>query len=848
MKEGGIETENKKPEFRFEDLSTAEEYLKWKQEVPSGVRRCVESTMKGGELPSSQTGLILTDQFLDALGESLAKNKLADLSRMDTRMVNLLTPLERVGTKGGYLNVFETLRNPDTSWNLKRKIFETQIKPSLDWLREKDLADLAEKIRREQNENDKNPEEGQNESEDKSESENEGEGESGNQENNQDGVPSPNEKVQPGGDTREKKEGEPAAALFSVSPFFGGYYKQLQFNRFDGNTLEWQKPENEFREAIAEEYESESTRIIFGKIQGGQPLSLPLPAGWMVDPESFIVDAPEGSARVLRNQEGLWYLSVDGTGVFKYQIRAYRKQMLGEEVELKEGQIEGNLPSELKEEIKKLEEKRFSKVKIKRELVKFVRNNLKYVTSDEINSYYTQKPAEVFERMWQRKEANCYWANTLAARALSEIDDQWAFISGFSVREKDEQGNAILHSGNGHSWLEVWDDLSWRAVRLDATPKGDPTVDEEQQEQDFDGDPPAGGEGDYGESDDELASEKEIQEKIKELQKAGAGKQSKKLTLLDMENARFADAAECTPAQAQEFLRALDRAREIKDTRGIPISELLKLEWKKIVIENTSEKNDYRGPVRMDEGDNLEDPVSARIDIVSKEFNPTGFEKLEREEKLETEFGGLSVYFSFDLSGSMKDPDSASGRRKADVQRDAGLLFTDSLMQCAYISRQQGSNSHVPPLKIMVTLASETGETKLPLTDKWESKEQWAFYAALNQLARGGTPTAETLLLIEQAVERENAELDKKKISKDKRPLHYVVVISDGAPNDFDTAEAVCTRLAAKGVVVRICCVGGVSESAFAAEPIESFSQLPEILSQDITGEFKKLHPNRIQI
>ena len=49
----------------------------------------------------------------------------------------------------------------------------------------------------------------------------------------------------------------------------------------------------------------------------------------------------------------------------------------------------------------------------------------------------------------------------------------------------------------------------------------------------------------------------------------------------------------------------------------------------------------------MDEGDNLEDPVSARIDILSKEFNPTGFEKLEKEEKIETEFRGHQYLFFF---------------------------------------------------------------------------------------------------------------------------------------------------------------------------------------------------------
>jgi len=117
--------QSEKPTFELKDLATAEEYLEWKKTVPSGVRRVVESAMKGGELRPSETGLALSDQFLNVLGESLAQNVSANFSGADLRVANLLAPLEHIETQSGYLNVFETLGNPDASWNLKRKIFET---------------------------------------------------------------------------------------------------------------------------------------------------------------------------------------------------------------------------------------------------------------------------------------------------------------------------------------------------------------------------------------------------------------------------------------------------------------------------------------------------------------------------------------------------------------------------------------------------------------------------------------------------------------------------------------------------------------------------------------------------
>jgi len=590
------------------------------------------------------------------------------------------------------------------------------------------------------------------------------------------------------------------------------------------------------------------TKVLSGRIRGKQIVALPLPYDWAVNAENIETNAPSENVRIFKNQNGDWHLQIDGEGVFQYQLRIAPKQSVEIGGKFSESKIAGELSQELKEKIVELKKENLPKMKLAREVAKFIRNNLVYSSGNAESvaawKYYTENPAEFFQRMWEQKKADCFAANTMAVRALTEAGLKARFVGGYFVKEKNAGGAAVMHSGNGHGWLEVWDDLSGRAVRLDATPKGDPNVDEQQQEKDLEGET---GEGDYGETDDELMSEEKLKEKIREMKGEKEKKEQRKLTPADLEEARFAELAECSPEQAREFLKALERVREIRDGRGVPISDLLKLEWKKIITERKIEINDYHGPVRMDEGDSLEDPVSARIDILSKEFNPTGFEKLEKEEKIETEFGGINIYFSFDLSGSMRDPDAATGRSKADVQRDVALLFADSLMQCAYVSRQQGENSDLLPIKIMVTLASDAGETRLNLTDKWGPKEQWAFYSALNRPARGGTPTHTTLKLIEKDFDLEIAELKKKKIPKEKLPLHYAVEISDGAPDDFDATEAMHGELKKKGMAIRSYCVGGVSASEDAAEPIASFSQLPEILAEDIIEKFKKLNPKRIR-
>src|SRR3990167_7124378 len=254
----------KRPTFEFKDSESAEEYLEWKGVVPIEFRRLVESSLKNAEPSPSQTGLPLTDQFINKFAEAIRFKDIPDTTDVDNKVANLLKPMTRVETKAGYLNVFEALANPDVSWNLKRKIYDTQVKTALEWLANRDLAELTRKAQEDQEE--KPDQTG--ESSETGEQGQSGQGESSD-------VPPTSEKVSPGGDMGERKEGEPARALFSVNPFYGGYYKQLRFNKLDPSNLEWQKPENEFKEPGAENLDVLGTRVIFGKVRGRAPLSIP---------------------------------------------------------------------------------------------------------------------------------------------------------------------------------------------------------------------------------------------------------------------------------------------------------------------------------------------------------------------------------------------------------------------------------------------------------------------------------------------------------------------------------------------------------------------------------------------
>jgi hypothetical protein len=816
------EPEEEKPgnSYVFHDRETAEDYLVWKKTVPGEFRRLVESTMKEVELADKPTGLTLTDQFLSRLGERLRPAEQEANAKKNSTVENLVAPIGRIKTAEGYIDGFSTLTDPNISWSVKQQIYEKQIRPALEWLTEKDLANLADRMKEKQG---NATEEVRARQEEKTEEDN----------SQGDDVPPTSEEMGFSMETGvERKEGE-LRALFRVSPFHGGYYRQSLYNHFNGKTLKWEKPENELSPVQEENLDPLGKRIIAGKIRGEDPLALPLPYDWGVDKDSFVSDAPEGNAEILSNQEGSCYFKINSAGIFNYQIAAGPRKFIQKEAIFSEGVIDGGLPQELQSKIEELRQMGFPKMKLYRELVKFVRSHLKYSNSKEAWGIYSGNPDKFFEKIWDRREADCGVANTLAAKSLLEAGAEVRFAGGFYVKEKNAAGEAVLHTGNAHAWVEVWDEWSERPARLDATPKGDPNLDSDAQERELEGD---SGEGDFGENEEELASEEEVKKQIGDFKKeetAGEA-EKKKEPKYNLAEQNFADQAECTPEQAWEFLRALERVRKIKNEKGVSISELLKEEWRKIVRERKISVQSYRGPVRMDQGDQLADPVSAIIDIKSKEFNPTGFEKNVKEEKIKTDFGGLNIYFSFDLSGSMNEPDPASGRKKADVQRDTALLFIDSLTQCAAISHRSADKGDALPFKIMVTVAKSRGQTILNLTDKWTPKEQWAIYSALMMTAGGGTPTHETLALIEKEVELEMAELVRKKVPKDKLPVNYAVETTDGEPDSPAETSRMCGRLEAKGVTVGRYHIG---------KNVGSFSGLPEILARDVVNLFKKLKP-----
>lgn len=590
-----------------------------------------------------------------------------------------------------------------------------------------------------------------------------------------------------------------------------------------------------------------------GLIRGGESLAIPMYYDFVIDPESIKIDAPKGSVE-LTKEDGIYRLRVNKPGVWNYRFVIGKRIMeerstyirgktksdrgKGRGEEKKEGDMPLAIPDECVTKITELKAENLPPMRLARELVKFVRSSLKYSNNKEAWEGYVNSPENFFHNIWQGKEADCHVSNTLAFRLLAEAGVTCRFVNGHYVKGRNKKGEAVMHSGSGHAWLEVWDSMSMKWLRLDATPSGDPTIDEAEQEKDLE-EPKEKDEGDYGGDDDLIMDEKKLEEAISIMKK-----QKREVKLVSREDTVFAKEAGCTEAQAKEILDAFQRVREIKDENGESISEKLISEWERIVEERAVEQSEYTGPVKMSEGEILEDPVATLMDLGAGSFNPTGFSRETIEVKKAYDFGGINVLFSVDLSGSMSSPDSVSGRPKSDVQRDAIFLMVDSLMQCAFLHRRDSTEADLLPLKIMITVASDHGEVKLPLTDRWGPKEQWQFYSALKQLASGGTPTHETMDLIRQAITMENQELAQNNISEDRMPINYVIETSDGVPDDLGETLREHDKLARiKNTVVRGYVIGGTVIRRSEYTPLQSFSALATTMATDIIEQFQKLKP-----
>lgn len=826
--------DGREPSFDLSRLRQPAElkaYQDWKQHVPSAVRSLVESAMLGRAKAPKAIGLPRVDGFLQAIAQ-----RLSGVSTMEASdYSNLVSALSDIETPQGTGDGLTLLADKNVSFSTKLGIWQNYLAPMLNWLKDQDLAP-PEQI---EPELPKKPEESKKDL----------------QEDGADDVPPPpGGEIAPTMDEMEKGEGEPHA-LYRLTPFYGGYHAEERCDVWDAASLSWKRSITKSEPLIKSGVDALAARKLKGKLRAGQPLVIPLAKGWIVDPESL--DLPEGvQSNFQRLADGTVFLKTEAEGVFEYEMTVGPavSRLPDAPPEQRDRPAERpRLPNELKSQISEIAESAVSADVKARLIIKTVRERLEYSNDSSFNAKYRQDTAGYVERVWEGKKADCDVANTVAFFALQEAGIAARIVGGHYVKSKSKDGStalttggsAVMHGGTRHAWLEVRDEQTGQWFTADATPKGDPTLDEERPDEQSES-----GEGDYGEQEAEIMSDEELQELIESLSKDEAGPLKK--TGEEREIEKFAELAGCPPDKAREVRSAFARLRELRDRKGELIGAKLVKAWKDVVHSHLKSMRVYTGPVRRSEGDELDDPVAKKLEQRAGEKDPTGYETAKTIEKHEKVFGGLDVYLMLDLSESMNE--THQGRKKCDLQRDFGMLYLDSLMQCALMSRRaSGRLTSDLPMRVEVVSIHGGVSIDLPLTAQWTPKEQVALYDAVMQAAGGGTPDDAGLKIIESHVlKQREAWKNKSHKPHEQPPLEFVAVSLDGGSNDPTSVRAVLKRMRSAGTVVY-----GYGMTA-AARPIEAIyapdvkvtddlSALPALLADDTLSVFKKLYPQRVK-
>ncbi len=739
-------------------------YKKWKADVPFEIRSLVEGKLMEKKVRLGREELPSVAEFYEGM-KTLLVNPQADVTTLEIAPViqKQLAALQRIKIGEGVVNVFAALADEKIGFEVKANYVATKLEPRLHFLRDRDRR-LVEQAR----EQDKGIEVTGEEEE---------------------------EEYSPHRAPSQESEGLPSEAIATIAPFFGGYVTDTAFDLYDPVTITWKKSPRRHQEFPEQELDTARGRIYRSSVKNSQGI-VKLPRHWGVDRASvkWVGAVPEAWS-LIHDQDGMVRLRTSGSesGVYSIDIAPS-----SDAIDL--APPEGDVPAvneSFSQEIEAFAQELFvSRIsfgaKVRR-LASKIYGHLEYDMDPQWDAVYKADTSRYFESIWEHKKAKCDEANTMLTRLLMKQGVHARFMGGHSVRAKSPAGEAMLMESNRHAWSMAWDDGTKEWIRLDATPAGDPNVDQEEQKQDL-------GEGDYGEQEAEIMSEEELEKRLAKMEKEESAREVEQNPELG-----FAKEAGCTPEVARDVLQKIAELRR----KYSQVLQDADRQWQKLVRENTKERIVDRGPVAMSQMDEI-DPdelVSGYVEVLAGEKDPLLGEREEIEKKKEKWFGGYEVYIAADMSGSMDE--TLNGVKKVDAQRDMVFLLVDSVMTAAVLARQKDRSVKAPmPVRVSVAVFGQATEVVLPLTGEWTPKEQVKLYRALDKGAGGGTPDHVSLAQLRQAIVESTKTEEEVRAKKPVLKKHgwkmrrFVIATADGGSDDASAVKRANEALKAEGIPV----------------------------------------------
>lgn len=329
----------------------------------------------------------------------------------------------------------------------------------------------------------------------------------------------------------EMKEGgekEKVVPLYTVEPPLKGLYQGPIYSHFNTSQVEWEMRHT--MQAVSS-VNAPSDHILRGKIAANSTLSVYLPRHFAP------AGIPQG-IQLLRDENGSYFLRNNSGREQSYEL-AFGKQEFNNTSTPAPSETadisSGNLSLATRNYVDSLKGK--NNIAKAQAIIHYMKNILKleYSNDSKFNRIYKKNPSRYFLEIEQHKEVDCDVAQTyfIALCRLAGVPSR--FILGHSV-DLVQDGKALLHSGTGHAWTEIWDEKNGTWKTIDATPEAandeqDGGQDGEQSSEQGDNAPQEGTDIEappQEQSDDSMSGEqvkKQVDDQVEKTEQDGQGQQ-----------------------------------------------------------------------------------------------------------------------------------------------------------------------------------------------------------------------------------------------------------------------------------------------------------------------------------
>ncbi|MBI2473198.1 hypothetical protein HYV70_01435 [Candidatus Uhrbacteria bacterium] len=668
-------------------------------------------------------------------------------------------------------------------------------------------------------------------------------------------VPGRRNESKPGMDEMERlKEGERAPALWSIFPAYGGYYREQSLSVWDASRNTWVEPSYEYSNVtfvpICKEEDPKKGLINFTmrpSMEANQWVSIPVPythgLSGIECKQPYIVQ---------QDQNGDVVLFVEGEGkvdvVIKLSPVSDKAYGPFDRKSVEVPSMPAEFSQETLQEIERVRASKKSPLAKAKMLASYTKRHLQYSNNSSFNTIYDSDPKGYFHAIDTHKKADCDVANTYFAALCAQLDIPVRHVVGHSVKGKNEKGVSQITSGTGHAWSEVWDKTAGRWVkilweRVDATPAGDPNLEEGQQKS-----PSQQVPGDYGTQEAQSITDEQLEALRKKLT------QRKEQLSYTKEERQLAEASGVELKEARQIVKEIAAAEDTRLPNGKRVVDVLSRLFNAIVESRKMAVEAYDGPVRKSEGgEGIQDIVRHKIGVVSGDSDPASREKIQMDEAIEISFGGMDVIFIGDKSGSMSSTANEevlwAMQRRAQYLLFSALHRFDRALQQAGIPSDESLSVRTQGLSFRGSQEGELDEDK-PLSGIFSPKDKVKLWHSMGNQG-SGNGDVEALKHIYQQIKEEQVLEDKQ--TKSKKRLRLIVACSDGGPDDPVQVQQYAEALGQLGAVV----VGvGLTDKALAVPEIYNTSysrgdiardinDLPAIVAKHLVAEAIRLFPDR---